>query len=215
MKKAVVPIVVLLGMYLILSNLTGWALIQNAKRLLPYPAQYQFEPSFEWGKVRLKNVSLRVQKDIKVRAERLTFQYSPEQLLFSNGIPLTITSRDLVASFEAGVGGFSLPLECQFDSFRAALNLKSGKHIDVNLLQAHGKQLTIEGEGWVNLKKDLVDMQVRLTPEESVMRGLLASIQDEFFLQDNKQGSFVLKISGNVAHPAVHFQSDLVKVTFQ
>jgi son of sevenless-like protein len=77
-KKAVVPIVVLLGMYLILSNLTGWALIQNAKRLLPYPAQYQFEPSFEWGKVRLKNVSLRVQKDIKVRADSFSFELHEE-----------------------------------------------------------------------------------------------------------------------------------------
>lgn len=171
---------------------------------------------FSLGYLHMRNVTISRQDLFKVTAEEARVHFSPVETLLGQ-IPLRIDARDLTLRSKEDLlnSAFS---NTPIDVLNAKITVFSGKGIAVHQLEVKGTGLKFSAQGkLVKEGKGNSDLTASLWLDPALADGKFRILTQDLFSGDKgtagsgKPLEFHFSLKGDMAHPVVSLQSDLIR----
>jgi hypothetical protein len=214
--KALLPLLAVGFFYLILTYLIPIQLQNRLFKSIDIKFQGDNKSPFFLGKARFAPLTLERGEDFILTAAKAQVNYDPSTVVLGR-IKLRIQAEDLTLVTNHSILNFILSEE-SFKELDARITVFSGKGVQIHELTLEGENLSLraqgkllkEGVGTSDLKATLwIDAKLLEEQAQPLVQDLLTRERKMHNL--NERVKFDFLVSGDLLHPLINLQSDLIK----
>jgi hypothetical protein len=214
--KALLAILAAGLLYILLTPILQKALFLRLEKGGEISIQGKNLSPFTWGFVHLKDATISKPDLFTLTAKDARINFSPVSTLLGQ-IPLTIRAKTLTVSSQEKIlnSAFSSAL---LDTLDAKITVFSGKGIAIHRLEIDGSGIKFSSKGKLVKKgKGNSDLSASLWVDPAVMGENFQMLTQDLFLKNtektrsNQPTEFKFRLTGDLSHPTVDFQSDLIQ----